>query len=223
MMHQLGKPANNFVDVAQTRTDRSIIHIVDDDSSARTAVGRVLRAAGYQISLYESATQLLENLPAATRGCILLDVKMPGVNGPQLQEVLGKIGFELPIVFLTGHGNIPASVRAIKAGAEDFLSKPAPKVVLIEAIERALKRYDDAHERNVRLNVLRECFSALTPRERQVFDLVVRGKLNKQIAHELGTSERTIKAHRHAVMQKFKIASLAELVSIAEMLGTLSG
>jgi FixJ family two-component response regulator len=200
----------------------STIHIVDDDKSTRTAVGRVLRAAGYQVSLYESADQLLENLPATDRGCVLLDVQMPGLNGPQLQEVLAKIGFGLPIVYLTGHGDIPTSVRAIKAGAEDFLSKPAPKKVLLEAIERALQRYDKTHARDVRLRAFRKCYSALTPRERQVFGFVVRGRLNKQIAHELGTSERTIKAHRHNIMAKFKINSLAELVSIAEHLGVLS-
>ena len=199
-----------------------VIHVVDDDISVRTAVGRVLRAAGYQVSLYESASQLLENLPAAERGCILLDVQMPGLSGPQLQEVLGKMGFALPIIFLTGHGDIPSSVRAIKAGAEDFLSKPAPKNVLLEAVERGLKRYDETHERDVRLGAFRESFSTLTPREREVFGLVVRGKLNKQIAHDLGTSERTIKAHRHSIMQKFKVKSLAELVSIAERLRALA-
>jgi FixJ family two-component response regulator len=203
-------------------TNGPIIHIVDDDISIRTAVGRVLRAAGYQVSLYESANHLLEKLPAADRGCILLDVRMPGLNGPQLQDVLGKMSFALPIIFLTGHGDIPTSVRAIKAGAEDFLSKPAPKKVLLEAIERALKRYDDTHEHNVRLNAYRELFSKLTPREREVFGLVVRGRLNKQIAHGLGTSERTIKAHRHSIMQKFKAKSLAALVSIAEHLGVLA-
>ena len=141
-----------------------VIHIVDDDLSARTAVGRVLRASGYQVGTYKSANQLLENLPAAVRGCILLDVQMPGVNGPQLQEILSKMGFELPIIFLSGHGDIPISVRAIKAGAEDFLSKPAPKKLLLEAIERALKRYDETHERYVRLSAFRELFSTLTPR-----------------------------------------------------------
>ena len=198
------------------------IHVIDDDASVRTAVGRVLRAAGYEVTLYDSASRLLENLPAADRGCILLDLQMPGINGAQLQEVLGKMGFELPIIFLTGHGDIPTSVRAIKAGAEDFLAKPAPKKVLLEAVERALRRYDERHEQNVRLSALRGRISALTPREREVFGLVVRGKLNKQIAHELGTSERTIKAHRHSIMQKFDVGSLAELVSIAEHLGILS-
>jgi len=193
------------------------IHIVDDEDSVRTAVGRVLRAAGYQVALYESASRLLENLPAE-RGCILLDVQMPGLNGPQLQDMLGKMDFALPIIFLTGHGDIPTSVRTIKAGAEDFLSKPAPKTVLLEAVERALKRYDDLYEQNVRLRSFRAHYSSLTPREREVFSLVVRGKLNKQVAFDLGTSERTIKAHRHSIMQKFEARSLAELVSIAEKL-----
>jgi RNA polymerase sigma factor (sigma-70 family) len=201
----------------------AVIHVVDDDLSARAAVGRVLRAAGYQVSQYETANQFLENLPTTARGCVLLDMQMPGLNGPQLQEALGKIEFELPIIFLTGHGDIPASVHAIKAGAEDFLSKPASKKALLEAIERALKRYDETHERHVRLSALRECFSTLTPRERQVFGLVVRGKLNKEIAFELGTSERTIKAHRHSVMEKFKVNSLAQLVSAADTLGELGG
>lgn len=195
-----------------------VVHIVDDDDSVRTAVGRVLRTAGYEISLYESAQQLLENLPAARRGCILLDVQMPGLDGTRLQEILKKMGFGLPIIFLSGHGDIPMSVRAIKAGAEDFLPKPAPRKLLLEAINRALKRYDETHEHDVRLSAFRELFSTLTPREREVFSLVVRGRLNKQIAHELGTSERTIKAHRHSIMQKFRVKSLAELVSIAEQL-----
>lgn len=210
-------------DISASAQADAVVHIVDDDLSFRTAVGRVLRAAGYQVCRYESARQLLENLPTATRGCILLDVQMPGLNGPELQEALGKMGFELPIIFLTGHGDIPASVRAIKAGAEDFLSKPAPKKILINAVERALKRYDGTHERNVRVKTLREFYSALTPRECQVFALVVRGKLNKQIAYELGTSERTIKAHRHSIMDKFRVKSLAELVSIADTLDASAG
>ncbi len=198
------------------------VHIVDDDLSFRTAVGRMLRAAGYSVILYESADHLLENLPPAERGCLLLDVRMPGLNGPQLQEVLRKMSFELPIIFLTGHGDIPSSVHAIKAGAEDFLTKPAPKKILLDSVERALRRYDETHEHHLQLSAFRQLFSTLTPREHEVFGMVVRGKLNKQIAHELGTSERTIKAHRHSIMQKFKARSLAELVSIAEKLGVLA-
>ena len=152
----------------------------------------------------------------------MLDVRMPGVSGPELQARLVAAGNPLPIVFLTGHGDIPTSVKAIKAGAEDFLSKPVSRKTLVEAIQRALVRYDEARERNLRLDALRALVASLTRRESEVFALVVRGKLNKQIAHELGTSERTIKAHRHAGMEKLKVHSLAEAVSIAERLGLLA-
>jgi FixJ family two-component response regulator len=214
--HSFGQSA-----VEHRNAEPATIHIVDDDVSFRKAIARLLQASGFRVNSYESASKLLDSLPEPTRGCILLDVQMPGLNGPQLQEVLHGLGFELPIVFLTGHGDIPASVRAIKAGAEDFLAKPAPKKVLLEAIERALRRYDGSHERNVWLRGLQQRFSALSPREREVFSLVVRGRLNKQIAHELGTSERTIKAHRHSIMRKFGAKSLAELVAFAEALGAL--
>jgi FixJ family two-component response regulator len=203
-------------------TGPPVIHVVDDDDSFRTAVARLLRVSGYQVALYDSAHGLLELPVGMTPGCILLDVRMPGLSGPDLQARLIAAGNPLPIVFLTGHGDIPTSVRAIKAGAEDFLSKPVSKKTLIETIQRALARYADTHDRNLQLGALRALVASLTPRENQVFALVVRGKLNKQIAHELGTSERTIKAHRHAVMQKLKVQSLAEAVSIAERLGLLA-
>ena len=203
-------------------TDAPVIHVVDDDNSFRSAIARLLRVSGYQVALYNSADRLLEQPLGATPGCILLDVRMPGLSGPDLQARLIAAGNPLPIVFLTGHGDIPTSVRAIKAGAEDFLSKPVSKKTLIEAIQRALVRYDDTRERNLQLGALRALVTSLTPRENQVFALLVRGKLNKQIAHELGTSERTIKAHRHAVMQKLKVQSLAEAVSIAERLELLA-
>ena len=198
-----------------------VIHIVDDDASFRTAVARLLRACGYQVALYESARRFLEKPPGNERGCLLLDVRMPGLSGPELQARLAGTGNPLPIVFLTGHGDIRMSVRAIKAGAEDFLSKPVSRKTLIEAIQRALARQEETRERKLRLDSLRALVAALTPRESEVFALIVRGKLNKQIAYELGTSERTIKAHRHAVMQKLKVRSFAEAVSIAERLGML--
>jgi FixJ family two-component response regulator len=204
-------------------TEAPVIHVVDDDESFRMAVARLLKACGYQVALYESARQLLEKPPAMEPGCILLDVRMPGMSGHELQARLLKIGNALPIVFLTGHGDIRMSVRAIKAGAEDFLSKPVSRKTLIEAIQRALVRQQEACEQNLRLSSLRAVAATLTPRESEVFALIVRGKLNKQIAHELGTSVRTIKAHRHAVMQKLKVQSLAEAVSIAERLGMLPG
>ena len=198
------------------------VHVVDDDATFRAAIARLLGASGYQVALYSSASELLEKLPDGGPGCILLDVKMSGLNGPQLQERLGKIGHRLPIVFLTGHGDVPTSVRAIKAGADDFLTKPVPKKDLLAAIEHALNRYEEICDHDSRIAALRSLVSRLTPREKEVFALVVRGKLNKQIAHELDIAERTIKAHRQQVMEKCEVQTLAELVLIAERLGILS-
>jgi FixJ family two-component response regulator len=200
-----------------------VIHVVDDDPSFRSAIGRLLRASGYEVAVYESAHLLLKRLPAVEPGCILLDVRMPDLSGPELQARLVELGNALPIVFLTGHGDIPTSVRAIKAGAEDFLSKPVPKKTLLEAVDRALARYAQSREHHDRLAALRALVEAFTLRERQVFSLAVRGKLDKQIAFELGTSERTIKAHRHNIMQKLQVNSVAEAVSIAERIGLLAG
>jgi FixJ family two-component response regulator len=200
----------------------ALIHVVDDDASFRTAVARLLRAAGYQVALYESGDEVLKNSPGEGPGCILLDIRMAGLDGLQLQARLRQMDSILPIVFLSGHGDIPTSVKAMKGGAEDFLSKPVSKSTLLEAVERALARYREERHQRDRLDSLRALVTTLTPREREVFALVVRGRLNKQIAYELGTSERTIKAHRHAVMQKLKVVSLAEAVSIAERLGMLT-
>jgi FixJ family two-component response regulator len=199
-----------------------IVHVVDDDASFRTAIARLLGACGYQVALYGSASELLEKLPGGAPGCILLDVKMSGLSGPQLQERLGEIGHKLPIVFVTGHGDVATSVRAIKAGAEDFLTKPVPEKDLLAAIERALNHYEEIRDHDARIAALQSLVSRLTPRENEVFALVVRGKLNKQIAHELNIAERTIKAHRQQVMEKCEVQTLAELVLIAERLGILS-
>lgn len=200
----------------------AIIHVVDDDPSFRTAMSRLLSVCGYQVRLYESATRLLDQLPSPELGCILLDVRMPGLNGPELQRRLAEVGCKLPIIFLSGYGDIPTTVRTIKAGAEDFLAKPVRKQTLLEAIERAIKNYEEARGRDEQVGAFRDLVSRLTPREREVFALVVRGKLNKQIAFELGTTERTVKAHRHNVMQKCEVQSVAELVLIAERLDLLS-
>jgi RNA polymerase sigma factor (sigma-70 family) len=197
----------------------AVIHIVDDDASFRNAMARMLRVAGYVVESYEDARQLLSNLPDGEEpSCILLDLQIPEVSGTDLQDRLAGLGSTIPIIFLTGHGDIPASVHAIKAGAEDFLTKPVPRVVLIEAIERALASQRKAHERQKELKSLQALIGRLTPRERQVFNLVVRGKMNKQIAHALGATERTIKAHRHRVMEKVQARSLAELVNLATRL-----
>jgi FixJ family two-component response regulator len=202
--------------------DAPTIHVVDDDDLFRAAVGRLLRASGYQVELYESADRLLAAAPNNGPGCILLDVKMPGLSGPELQSHLAERGNALPIIFLTGEGDVPTGVRAVKAGAEDFLLKPAPKEILIEAIQRALARYEETHERAEWLAAMRSVVGTFTPRQRQVFSLVVRGKMNKQIAYELQMSERTVKAHRHAVMEKLNVRSIAEAVSIAQELGMLA-
>jgi len=199
-----------------------VVHIVDDDAAFRKAIARLLQASGYRVTLYESGDQLMQSPPDSDPGCILLDMRMTGLGGLELQDRLRERGVILPIVFLTGHGDIPTSVRAIKAGAEDFLSKPVSKEILLQAVERALARFEEAYEQNVRLASLRALVGALTPREREVFALVVRGKLNKQIAYELAASERTIKAHRQSIMHKLRVQSVAEAVSIAERLGMLA-
>lgn len=198
------------------------VHIVDDDASFRTAIERRLKLAGYEVATYPSAQQLLDRLPDESEpGCILLDVRIPGLSGPELQSRLTELGSTLPIVFLTGHVDTPTTVQTIKAGAEDFLTKSVGSEHLLGVIERALSRHAIERGARRRLDEMKALAAALTPRERQVFDLVVRGKLNKQIAHELGTTERTIKAHRHQVMEKMKVRSLAELVAMAERLGVL--
>jgi FixJ family two-component response regulator len=200
-----------------------IVHVVDDDASFRTAIERRLKKAGYEVVTYPSAQQLLERLPDGNAsGCILLDVQIPGLSGPELQVRLNALASSLPIVFLTGHADIQTTVKTIKAGAQDFLTKPVSSDQLLGAIERALAQHETARAQRSRLDAMRAQIAAFTPRERQVFELIVRGKINKQIAHELGTTERTIKAHRQQVMEKAKVQSLAELVSIAEQLGVLA-
>jgi FixJ family two-component response regulator len=198
------------------------VHVIDDDASFRVAIERRLKMAGYDVATYGTAQQLLDRPPRdGALGCILLDVQIPGLTGPELQERLGQLGSALPIVFLTGHGDIPMSVRAIKAGAEDFLTKPVSSEDLLRAIEKALAHHEVLLDQREKLDAMRDRIASLTPREREVFDLVVRGKINKQMAFELGTTERTIKAHRHSVMEKMQVQSLAELVSIAERVGIL--
>lgn len=197
------------------------VHVVDDDASWRKSVERLMSAAGYQVALYESAEMFLESAIVETPACVLLDLRMPGLNGLQLQQLLIETQQALPIVFLTGHGEIPDSVAAMKAGAEDFLTKPVDSDVLLRTVAQAIARHRADRAKLEQLEVLHSLISTLTPTERKVFDLVVRGKLNKQIGLDLGTTERTIKWHRHNLMQKLGIRSLAELVSMAERLGLI--
>ena len=199
-----------------------LVHIVDDDASFRTAIERRLRKAGYEVATYPSAQHLLDCLPNESElACILLDVRIPGLSGPELQERLSELGSTVPIVFLTGYAEVQTTVRAIKAGAEDVLTKPVSSEELLGAIERALARHQVTRSQRNKLDGVRAHIAKLTPREREVFELIIRGKTNKQVANVLGATERTIKAHRHQVMEKMQVQSLAELVSIAERAGIL--
>lgn len=195
-----------------------IVHIVDDDESVRAALARVLEASGLAVKQYTSAGDFLLESSDAKSGCVLLDIRMPGPSGLQLQDHLAKRGFKLPIIFMTGFGDVPTTVRAMKAGAFDFLTKPVKKDDLLDVVRLALayarehKKFDDEVAR------LQANFNTLSPREREVFAGVVSGKLNKQIAAELGTAERTVKAHRAHLMQKMGAASVAELVHISDVI-----
>jgi RNA polymerase sigma factor (sigma-70 family) len=203
------------------------VHVVDDDASFRTAIERRLRKAGYEVATYPTAQDLLDLLPDESEsGCILLDVRIPGLSGPELQSRLRELGSTLPIVFLTGYADVQTTVRTIKAGAEDFLTKPVSSEDLLAAVERALAHHQAARGQRDKLDTVRAHIATLTRREREVFELVIRGKTNKQVGKVLGATERTIKAHRHRVMEKMQVQSLAELVSLAEragILGDLSG
>jgi RNA polymerase sigma factor (sigma-70 family) len=203
------------------RKSSAIIHVVDDDDSFRVAIGELLSACGYEVLLYETAASLLESPLSDGPACILLDLQMSGLNGLQLQDRLFAVGCKLPIVFLSAYGDIPTTVQTIKAGAEDFLAKPVTKDKLLKTIERALARHEATRARDDRISLIRSFFAQLTPRERQVFDLLVRGKPHKQISYDLGISERTVKLHRHQLVDKLKVRSLADLAVIAERLGLL--
>lgn len=196
-----------------------IIHVVDDDSSFRTAVTRLLRAAKYEVLGYASASEFLESASCTAPGCILLDLRMPGASGLDLQQSLAAMEERLPIIFLTGHGDIPASVRAIKAGAVDFLTKPVRREALLGAVQNAIDIDAKGRRARVVLRELQNRYENLTPREREVLVHVVSGKLNKQIAFDLGTAERTIKAHRASIMEKLGVRSVAELARLAQELG----
>ena len=201
-----------------------LVHVVDDDAAFRTAIERRLKQAGYGVATYASAQHLLDRWSSeSVPGCILLDVRIPGLSGPELQERLNALGATLPIIFLTGYPDIPTTVRTLKAGAEDFMTKPVSSDQLLQAIERAIARHEVTRRLESKLETSRIRVTTLTPREKQVFELVIRGNTNKQVARALGGTERTIKAHRQRVMEKMQVRSLAELVSVAERIGILGG
>jgi len=198
------------------------VHIVDDDASFRTAMERRLTKDGYEVETYASAEHLLDRLPSdSVLGCILLDVRIPGVSGPDLQVRLSELGSTLPIIFLSGYPDIPTTVRTIKAGAVDFLTKPVSSDQLLRAIEQAIALHSSTYRQKISLDIVRTHIAALTPRERQVFDFVIRGATNKHAASALGCTERTVKAHRQRLMEKMQVECVAELVSAAERVGVL--
>ena len=199
------------------------IHIIDDDSSIRTALSRLLRAAGYEVRTYASAGEFLIEERGAGPACVVLDVQMPGPSGLDLQKKLGAGDDPLPIIFLTGHGDIPMSVRAMRAGAVDFLTKPVKREALLSAVQTALAADGERRTARDRVQQVRTRFDTLTAREREVFGRVVAGMLNKQIAAELNCSIRTVKIHRARTMEKMQVDSLADLVRTAELLHLTKG
>jgi len=196
-----------------------IVHVVDDDTSFLTAISRLLRVNGFSVKTYSSAHEFLAQRDADSPGCVLADLQMPEMNGLDLQSALTETSNPLPILFLTGHGDIPSSVRAMRGGAEDFLEKRAPKKKLLDAVTRALARGSRERELRARQRELRARFGTLTERELEVLSLVVQGKLNKQIAGDLGIHERTVKLHRTAITTKLKVQSVAELTRLTQEAG----
>ena len=206
----------------RTASADSLVFVVDDDRSMRVAVERLLRSSGLEVESFESARTFLEREPVDVACCLVLDVQMPELTGLDLQQALRRSDADIPIVFITGHGDVPTSVRAMKSGAEDFLQKPFKDQELLDAVHRALERDRGARAERTELAELGERLDSLTPREREVFELVVKGLLNKQIAFELGAAEKTIKVHRGRVMKKMHADSLAHLVRMAGKLGITS-
>lgn len=196
-----------------------VVHLVDDDASFLKATSRLLGAAGFVVRTYPSPTEFLADYPGDTPGCVVVDLEMPGLNGLELQQELARAESPMPVVFLSGRGDIPTSVRAMRQGAEDFLTKRAPKAELIAAIERALAHDTLLRSQRARLRELRAPFDLLTPREREVLAHVLAGRLNKQIATDLGVDERSIKRHRTSIMGKLRVGSVAELTHLVHDAG----
>ena len=196
-----------------------MIQIVDDNPATRTALERLLKAAGYKTQSFKSAGEFLSAGADPSADCLVLDVQMPGMGGIELQKAMARVGNSLPIVFLTCHGTIPVSVQAMKAGAVDFLTKPVEKADLLKAVRTAIEKRANERQTLAGFQLLKDRLARLTPREMEVFVLVVRGMMNKQIAAELGTGEQNIKIHRSHVMTKMQADTLADLVKIGERLG----
>ena len=197
----------------------AVVFVIDDDASVRKAMRRLLQSTGHQVEAYGSAEEFLRRPHYDGHGCLILDVQMPGLTGIELQASLAKAGYFLPIIFVSGHSDIPISVKAMKAGAVDFLTKPFQDADLLEAVRVSLKKDSEASALREEIRSIQQCLQTLTEREREVLRWVIGGWLNKQIAYELGISEKTVKVHRARVMQKMRSESVAELVRLVEKLG----
>jgi FixJ family two-component response regulator len=197
----------------------AMVFVVDDDAAMRRSLENLIRSVGLRVEAFASAQEFLRSKRPDVPGCLVLDVRLPGLSGLDLQKRMAEADMEIPIIFITGHGDIPMTVQAMKAGAVEFLTKPFRDQDLLDAIQQALERDSKAREQRAEVEVLRSRFDLLTPREREVMPLVVAGLLNKQVAGELGTSEASVKVHRQHVMTKMGAGSLAALVRMADRLG----
>lgn len=207
--------------MSKTKETEATVFIVDDDAPTRESLRNLIRSVGLRVELFASAQEFLQSQHPDTPSCLVLDVRLPGLSGLDLQRRTTEAGLEIPIIFVTGHGDIPMTVRAMKAGAVEFLTKPFRDQDLLDAIQQALERSRKAREEQAATEELRRRFGLLTSRERDVMARVVAGLLNKQIGAALGTSEATVKIHRHQVMEKMGAGSLPELVRMADRLGIL--